>query len=536
MRARMDAPNMADESSVHGHKWWVCFTLFLGTLSVALTATAVDIAIPSIMSSLGASLSKIQWVLTGFMIARTVLIPSVGWLGDRLGDRDLFILSTAVFTLGSFLCSISWDADSLIFFRIIQAMGAGPLIGVAMAIMYEAFPRHERGLAMGLFMTGWSLGPFFGPLLGGYLTEHVHWRAIFYINIPVGLMSIVAAFVLLPRKKSEGSQSPFDGFGFLTMTGAVVTLLLALSQGHEKGWESRFIVGLFFLSLIFFFLFAVVELKVKNPFVELRYFRNVTFSLSNLIMFFRVFGFRGTNFLVSLFLQRGLNYSPIQAATFLLPGAVITGIVSPLAGTLSDRLNPRIPMVLGFVILVLTLYGLSTVTLWSSMAFIFFLLSVKSAGQSSLNAPLNTVALNALPEGKARMGSGIIGMSRGLGEAFGIAVLSFLLERYAFVNLESMSPVHGAHLSQGQRYEAITHLHGLLLRAGLYGSALEDRAQSLLAHTLLNEALTRAYQGLFLLVAAIYGLLAVLVFFLRSGEKEGFIFDSQGPQNHRAGR
>lgn len=520
MSGRLEPSSPSAEASASAHKWWVSLTLFLGTLSVALTATAVDIAIPSIMSSLGASLNKIQWVLTGFMITRTVLIPSVGWLGDRLGDRDLFILSTAVFTLGSFLCSISWDADSLIFFRIIQAVGAGPLIGVAMAIMYEAFPPHERGLAMGLFMTGWSLGPFFGPLLGGYLTEHVHWRAIFYINIPVGLLSIVAAFFLLPGRKSEVRATPFDLFGFLTMTGAVVTLLLALSQGHEKGWGSGPIVALFGASVIFFFFFVAVELSAKDPFVELRYFRSPTFSLSNLVIFSRVFGFRGTNFLVALFLQRGLNYSPIQAAIFLLPGAVITGIVSPLAGTLSDRLNPRLPMVLGFVILIFTLYGLSTVTLWSSMAFIFFLLSVKSIGQSSLNAPLNTVALNALPEGKARMGSGIIGMARGLGETFGIAVLSFLLERYAFINLTTMSPVHGAQLSEGQRFEAISHLRGLLLKAGLYGSALEERAQSLLAYTLLNEALTRAYQQLFLLIAGIYILLTLLVFFLRS-DKQG---------------
>lgn len=515
MHAKIDPSRLSAEPSLYVHKWWASFTLFLGTLSVALTATAVDIAIPSIMSSLGASLNKIQWVLTGFMITRTVLIPSVGWLGDRLGDRDLFILSTAVFTLGSFLCSVSWDADSLIFFRIIQAVGAGPLIGVAMAIMYEAFPPHERGLGMGLFMTGWSLGPFFGPLLGGYLTEHVHWRAIFYINIPVGLLSIVAAFFLLPSRKNEERASPFDLFGFLTMTGAVAALLLALSQGHEKGWGSGPIVALFGAAVIFFFFFVALELGTKHPFVELRYFRSPTFSLSNLIIFFRVFGFRGTNFLVALFLQRGLNYRPTQAAIFLLPGAVITGIVSPLAGILSDRLNPRIPMVFGFVILIFTLYGLSTVTLWSSMAFIFFLLSVKSVGQSSLNAPLNTVALNALPEGKARMGSGIIGLARGLGEAFGIAILSFLLERYAFANLESMSPVQGAVLSEGQRYEAVSQLRGLLLRAGFYGGALEERAQSLLGHTLLGEALTRAYHQLFLWIEALYLALTFMTFFLR---------------------
>lgn len=520
MSGSLEPSSPSAEASASAHKWWVSLTLFLGTLSVALTATAVDIAIPSIMSSLGASLNKIQWVLTGFMITRTVLIPSVGWLGDRLGDRDLFILSTAVFTLGSFLCSISWDADSLIFFRIIQAVGAGPLIGVAMAIMYEAFPPHERGLAMGLFMTGWSLGPFFGPLLGGYLTEHVHWRAIFYINIPVGLLSIVAAFFTLRRKNVEEKRKPFDLLGFVTLTVAVSTLLLALSQGQEWGWRSRWIGSLFIASAVFFAIFVMTEGKLENPFLEVRYFSSLNFSLSNLIIFFRVFGFRGTNFLISLFLQRGLNYTPMQAGIFLLPGAVITGIVSPLAGTLSDRLSPRIPMLLGFLILIVTLYGLSNITLWTGMATIFFLLSLKSVGQSSLNAPLNAVALSALPEGTARMGSGIIGMARGLGETFGIAVLSFLLERYAFINLTTMSPVHGGQLSEGQRFEAISHLRGLLLKAGLYGSALEERAQSLLAYTLLNEALTRAYQQLFLLIAGIYILLTLLVFFLRS-DKQG---------------
>jgi len=182
----MEPTRIPSQSADDFRKWWIAITLFLGTLSVGLSVTAVNIAIPTMMSSFGTSLNRIQWVLTGFMITRTVLIPSVGWLGDRIGDRNVFILGTTVFTAGSLLCSISWNAESLIFFRIVQGVGAGPLLGVAMAIMFEAFPRHERGLAMGLFMTGWSLGPFLGPLLGGYLAEHVHWRAIYYINLPTG--------------------------------------------------------------------------------------------------------------------------------------------------------------------------------------------------------------------------------------------------------------------------------------------------------------------------------------------------------------
>ncbi|MFQ5850598.1 MAG: DHA2 family efflux MFS transporter permease subunit [Candidatus Binatia bacterium] len=501
-------------------KWWIFLIVSLGTLSVALGMTAVNIAIPTIMSSLSASLDRIQWVLTGFMITRTVLIPSVGWIGDRIGDRNLFILSMVIFTGGSFLCSISWDADSLIFFRIIQAVGAGPLIGVAMSIMFEAFPPHERGLAMGLFMTGWSVGPFFGPLLGGYLVEHVNWRAIFYINIPFGLLSILAAYLILPQRKSREGTNPFDLLGFVSLTGGVVTLLLALSRGQEEGWGSQLIVGLLSVSAVLLALFVVAELKSKNPYIEIRHFQSFNFGLSNLIIFFRVFGFRGANFLISLFLQRGLNYSPLQAGIFLLPGAIITGVVSPLAGILSDRLGPRLPLLLGLVILIFALYGLSTITLWTSMAGIFLLIAFKSVGQSTINAPLNTVALSSLPEGKARMGSGIIGLSRGLGEAFAIAISSFLLERYTFLNLDSMNPPQGPHLSEAVRYNVLSQIHGLLLHAGAYGTALENKAQALLGYSLLKEAVIRAYQDLFLLIAAIYLIMIGCVLFLRPASKE----------------
>ncbi len=515
----MESPPSSSPSPQPFLKWWVFLIVSLGTLSVALGITSIDIAIPTIMSSLGASLDRIQWVLTGFMITRTVLIPSVGWLGGRIGDRNLFILSMAVFMAGSFLCSISWSADSLVFFRIIQAAGAGPLIGVAMSIMFEAFPSHERGLAMGLFMTGWSIGPFFGPLLGAYLVENFNWRAIFYINLPFGLLSIAAAYFILPQKRTGEKRVPFDLLGFLTLTGGIVSLLLALSQGQEEGWGSRLIVGLLSSSIVLLTLFVAVELRSKNPFIELRYFRNLNFALSNLIMVFRVVGFRGTNFLLSLFLQKALHYTPIQAAVFLLPGALITGIVSPLAGVMTDRMSPRVPLVLGLVILAFTLYGLSTITIWTSMATIFFLIAIKSVGQSTINAPLNTIALANLPEGRVRMGSGIIGLSRGLGEAFGLTTLTLLLERYTFLNVDSMTPLQGARLAEVARYEMLSQIRDLLRHGGEFGIALENRAQSLLGYSLLNEAMTRAYNDLFLLIGAMFAGLVIAVFFLGSRGK-----------------
>jgi MFS transporter, DHA2 family, multidrug resistance protein len=349
------------------------------------------------------------------------------------------------------------------------------------------------------------------------LTEHVHWRAIFYINLPTGVLSIVSGYYLLPRTATKSSgAAPLDLFGLVTMTGATVSLLLALNLGHEEGWGSRLIVTLFLVSALFFMFFIAAELRTEHPFLELRYFRDANFSLANLLIFLRVFGFRGASFLVALFLQKGLNYTPTQAGIFLLPGAVITGLWSPLAGKMTDKLGPRIPIVGGLAILIFAMYGLSQLTLWSTAGFIFFFMCVKSVGQSSLNAPLNTVALAAIPEGRARMGSGMIGMTRGLGEAFSVGVMSFLLERYAFFNLYSIPPLQGAPFAASERLHVIAQIHGLLIDAGQYGLALGERARSLLAHTLINQALTQAYQDLFFLIAMLHVGLLLIALFLRA--------------------
>lgn len=508
------APDFISSPSLQ--KWSIAVTLSLATLAVALNATSMHVAIPTMMASLGASLDQIQWVLTAYTIVHTVLIPSVGWLGNRAGDRNLFLGSLAVFTAGSLLCSISWDAESLIAFRIVQAVGAGPLMGVAMSLMYESFPPQQRGLAMGLFMTGWAVGPFFGPLVGGYLTEHVNWRAIFYLNVPAGLAAMVAGTFLLPRTRKPERGASFDLIGFLTLTGGAVALLLVLTQGQEWGWNSGPVLTLFGLSLLLLSCFAVAELRTENPFVELRYFRSFNFSLANIIIFFRVAGFRGGNFLVALFLQKGLNYTPVQAGLFLLPGALITAVLSPLTGMMADRFNPRVPVIAGLVVLTVTLYGLSQTTLWATMGTIFVLVAFKSVGQSFLNGPLNTIALSALPEGTARMGSGMMGLVRGLGDAFGVVCVTLLLDRYTFLNLTEMTPSVDARLSRPLRDQTLSQIQSLLLGAGEQLATVGDKITSLLGYSLLSEAVLQAYHDLFFLIGSLYFIMILFVPLLRS--------------------
>ena len=497
-------------------KWPVTITLSLGMISVGLGITGVDTAIPAMMSSLGTSLHRIQWVLIAFMITRTVLIPCVGWLGQRIGDRNLFILSAATFGAGSFLCSIAWDVNSLIFFRIIQGMGVGPLIGVSMSIMYEAFPRNERGLAMGLFMTGWSLGPFFGPPAGGYLAQYISWRTIFYLPLPTLILAVMAAVVILPRRSSSHKPFGFDLLGFLTLTGGLVVMLLGLTQGQEEGWTSQRILSLFGTAALLIAVFIIAELRAEHPYVQIRYFKDLNFSISSMIVLIRVMGFRGTSFILNLFLQKALFYPPLQAGIFMLPAAVAVGIVSPFAGMLSDRFGPKILLVTGLVLLTVTLFGMANVTIWTGMGVIYFLVILKSIGQSTINAPLNSIALGALPEGESRMGSGILGLARGLGEAFGIATLSFLLERHIFYKVEAMTPGLGARLTENLRDDVMLQIHALLQHAGQFGIGLEQRAESLLGFSLLSEGVTLAYHQLFMMIGLMYLGLIVMVWFLKT--------------------
>ena len=188
----------------------------------------------------------------------------------------------------------------------------------------------------------------------------------------------------------------------------------------------------------------------------------------------------------------------------MLPAAIAVGVVSPFAGMLSDRFGPKILLVAGLALLTVTLFGLSTLTIWTGVGLIYFLVVLKSIGQSTINAPLNSIALGALPEGESRMGSGILGLSRGLGEAFGIATLSFLLERHIFYKVEAMSPLLGARLTETLRDDVIAQLGAMLQHAGQYGIALNERAQSLLGYSLLTESVTLAYHQLFMMIGMLY--------------------------------
>jgi EmrB/QacA subfamily drug resistance transporter len=401
--------------------------LMLGFTTAGLSVTVVNLAFPKIMTSLRADLDVMQWVQTGYMIMQAVMMPSVGWLGSRLGNRKLYLLALGGFVGGSVLCGMAWDVYSLIVFRLLQAMCAGPLFPITQVIMFQTFPENKRGLAMGVMSLGFSFGPMIGPVLGGYLLEHASWRAVFYINVPVGIIGLGLAYLILPYPRGRERRS-LDLMGMVSMAAFLVTFLMAMSQGRVEGWDSPYILSLLAIALVAGVTFVVTELRSQQPFVELRLYKNIPFAMSSLVVFINTISFMATNFIVALFLQIHLDYTPLQAAWMMMPSAIVIGILSVIAGRLSDVVPPKLLVIFGLGLVAFCLFQYATITAWTSVGMITFWLTARGFARAFTIAPLSAASLKALPESEIRMGTGLLSLNRGIGSASSVALAATIFQ------------------------------------------------------------------------------------------------------------
>ncbi|MEE8290576.1 MAG: DHA2 family efflux MFS transporter permease subunit, partial [Candidatus Tectomicrobia bacterium] len=373
------------------------------------------------MTSLRAELALAQWVQTGAMITSAVMTPSVGWLGSTLGNRRLYLLALGVFISGSMLCGTAWSIASLISFRIIQALGMGLLMPLTRVILFQVYPADKRGLAVGVTALGFSFGPMIGPVVSGYLLEHASWRAIFYLNVPVGLLSLALAYVTLPIPRPEPRQR-FDAVGWVSIGIFLITFLLAVTRGREVGWDAPSILLLGATALVSGVTFVVAELRSTQPFVELRLYKNVAFAMSSVVNFLNTLGFMATNFLVALFLQQHLGYTPLQAAWMLMPSALLVGIMSVVTGRLSDVVPPNLLVICGLSLVAWCLFQFASITAWTSVGLLTFWLTARGFARAFIMAPLNAASMAALKESEIRMGAGLRGVTRGIASASSVAL------------------------------------------------------------------------------------------------------------------
>jgi DHA2 family multidrug resistance protein len=423
-------PSLHHEHSAY--KWWVLVSIMIGTFIAVLDSTIVNVGLPNIMASFGTTIDKIEWVITAYMLIFGIMLPASGWIADHLGYKRTYFIALFIFTFGSFLCGLSWNETSLITFRVIQGLGAGFIMPVGMAIVIREFPINQRGMALGFWGVAAAASVSFGPLIGGYLIDNVSWQAIFDVNVPIGIFGMFATLIIQREYRSE-SVRDFDFLGFLSMAVFLTTLLLALSEGNASwntgGWTSNFIITCFSISLVSFVLFLIIEMTVKHPFVDLKLFSDFNFGVTNVIFFIFGLSLFGSTFLLPLYLQNALGYTAYQAGLVFLPVGILQGIITPIAGAMADKLDARIPSLIGIVLLTLSFYLNNALSLFSEHTQIMLPLYLRGISMGLIFTPLSLLALSEISKHKMAQASGLFNVIRQIGGSFGIAIFGTILTR-----------------------------------------------------------------------------------------------------------
>lgn len=506
-----------DEKSP-SYRWWLLANVMIGTFMAVLDATIVNVGLPKIMASFGVGIDKIEWVLTAYMLALAVMLPTSGWMADRFGYKRIYFLGLLLFTSGSFFCGYSSTENMLIISRVVQGLGAGMLMPVGMAIITREFPPEERTLALGFWSIAAAASVSFGPLIGGYLVDHFNWPLIFDVNVPIGIGGMLATAIIQKEYKSTRKRK-FDPVGFISVSTFLPALTYALTEGNattnSDGWNSPVVLIFFAIAAISLTVFLVTELTIREPLIELSLFKDFNFAISNLVIFIFGIGMFGSTFLLPIYLQNSLGYTAIQAGSVFLPVGILQGISAPAAGIISRKINPKIPIIIGAFMLAISFYLNSQMTWLTEHAFIMITLYLRGLAMGLMFSPLTAIATLDIPREKQGQASGLINVLRQIGGSFGVAILSTILtSRVVFhaqiygEGLDQHSPVF-----QG----VMSHLGGFIMHtAGSAASVAAQQGRYLLFSNLGKQAFVQAIADDFLIAAVITVISAIPIFFLKT--------------------
>jgi EmrB/QacA subfamily drug resistance transporter len=419
MRARIFAPE--------NRKWLTLVAVAFGLFMIMLDNTVVNVALPSIQGDLGISVSELEWVVNAYALTFGVLLLSGGKLADMLGRRRIFIVGLVIFTVSSFFCGFATSAALLIGARVVQGVGAALMNPATLSIITATFPPRQRGTAIGIWAGVSALALAIGPLVGGLITEHINWSWVFYINIPVGILAVLAARAFIDESRDESHEQRLDLPGLVTSAAGLFALTYALIESNQRGWGSTFVLSLFLIAALFLVAFVLLEMRQRLPMLDLGLFRNLTFASANAVMFLIGLAMFGMFFFVSLYVQNVLGYSPVQAGATFLPMTLLIILVAPQAGRLSDRLGPRAMMVPGLILVSLSLLLFSLQDATSSFWSLLPALLLGGLGMAMAMAPTTSAAMGSVPVDKAGVGSAVINSMRQVGGSVGIAVLGAIV-------------------------------------------------------------------------------------------------------------
>jgi EmrB/QacA subfamily drug resistance transporter len=418
-------------------RWWTLGSMSFALFMIMLDNTVVNVALPSIQSDLNASLSALEWTINIYTLTFAVLLVTGGRLGDIFGRRRAFMFGVIVFALSSATAGLAPNTAWLVASRALQGIGAAFMMPATLSIITNAFPAHERGKAIGTWAGVSALALALGPVVGGFLTEEVSWRAIFFLNLPVAAAAVFVTLFATKESRDPTVPRTIDYAGVATLSVGIGALVLALVEGNGWGWGSPRILALLAASIAGLVAFVLVERRTKFPMVEFSFLRSRTFVGTNGIAFVVSFAMLAMFFFMALYMQNILGYSPLEAGIRFLPSTVVIIIAAPIAGRLTDRIGARIPIATGLTLVAIALFFQSRIDVQTTYADILPTFTLMGLGIGLTMSPMSTAAMNAVDATKAGLASGVLSMSRMVGGTFGVAAVGALFQHISDNRLES---------------------------------------------------------------------------------------------------
>ncbi|MCB4203851.1 DHA2 family efflux MFS transporter permease subunit [Deferribacterales bacterium Es71-Z0220] len=472
----------------------ITFVVMAGTFMAILDTTIVDVVVPKMMAPLKTDLYGVQWVITSYMASAATALLLVESLDKVLGLSKLFIIGITIFTISSYLCGVSSDLTQMIVFRCMQGTGEAFVVASAQAILFSLYPPHMKGLAMGIYGMGVSFAPALGPTLGGWLTEHLGWRSVFFVNIPIGLMVVVLGLLLLPKYSKSTEKFKFNFISYFFLASFTISLLIMLSKGQQKGWfQSNFIFVLFFLSAISLIIYIIFELISKYKLIDFSIFKIPQYRYATLIYFFTLgLSIYQLFYLIPLYYENLRHFTTLQTGLHMLGFAIFIGLTSPIAGILSDKIGEHYVLLFNTVLYILTSVFLMPQLNYYTPSVQTILLTVPLGfSLGSFFAPITTLAMRHLKD-KTSLGVGLLHYLRFMGGSFGTAIATNTLQSKYNLHFEEIGNMQ----NQSHVYYYFTTLKEQL--SGLLSPDVIDLKMGvLLGKAMSVQALSNAFQDVF---------------------------------------
>ena len=496
-------------------KWIVALTVMLPTLMVIIDTSVVNVSLDHIRGSLSAGVDESTWSITSYLAANAVIIPMTGWLSRFFGRKRFLMVSILLFTISSLLCGLAWNIQSLIFFRVLQGLAGGSLQPISQSILLETFPPAQHGTAMAIFGMGTMFGPIMGPLMGGWITDNWSWHWIFFINIPIGILSLAMSlwFVRDPHYMKRTVTS-VDYWGLMLLSVWVGCLQMVLDKGQREDWlASDFIMILTIIAIAAFVLFIFVELYAEHPIVDLRVFRSYSFLSGNIVIFFVIAGLFGSIVLLPIYLQSLMGYTASLAGMILGPGGIAVFLVMPLVGWSIRVVNPKLIVAIGLVIIAYANYLMSGFNMSADFMSIIWPRVVMSTGMGMVFIPLTTISLSSTPKEEMGNATSVFNLVRNLGGSVGVAFAATMLSRG--------TQIHQAHLSEhitsfDLGYQSAVNGSALLLsQRGMNPIISQQGGAGAIYNELLRQAYMLSFNDVFYTLAVMMICMLPLILFMR---------------------